>query len=159
VFGSLLLLFMMWYVNKRGVRESGRAFAAPTYFFLAATLLMLGVGLVRYLTGTLSDVQGTHDVIQRGKSLTLFLLLRAFASGSTAATGVEAISNGITAFEEPKSRNAATTMVWMVGLLAVMFVGITALLLGTHAQASSSETVISQLGRTVFAPIRRSMWR
>jgi len=148
---SLLMLALMWYVNKRGVRESGRAFAIPTYFFVAATLLMLTVGMVRYATGTLDNVQGVKDVIQGGQSLTLFLILRAFASGSTAATGVEAISNGITAFEEPKSKNAATTMFWMIGLLGVMFAGITHLALQTHVQASNSETVISQLGRTVFS--------
>ena len=151
VLGSLAVLAFMWYVNKRGVRESGRAFAAPTYFFLAATLLMLAVGLVKYLTGTLHDVQGVNDVISANKGLTLFLLLRAFASGSTAATGVEAISNGITAFDEPKSRNAATVLFWMIAFLGVMFVGITMLALGTHAQPSTSETVISQLGRTVFS--------
>lgn len=151
VLAGLVVLFGMWYVNKRGVRESGRAFAAPTYFFLAATLLLLGVGLVKYLTGTLNEVQGVQDVITANKGLTLFLLLRAFASGSTAATGVEAISNGITAFEEPKSKNAATVLFWLIAFLGVLFVGITALGLGTNAQPSTSETVISQLARTVFS--------
>ncbi len=151
VLASVLVLAMMWYVNKRGVRESGRAFAAPTYFFLAATLLMLAVGFVKSTTGGLNDVNGVKDVIQGGQSLTLFLILRAFASGSTAATGVEAIRNGITAFEEPKSRNAATTMFWMIALLGIMFAGITRLALVTHAQPSTSETIISQLGRTVFS--------
>ena len=151
VIGCVIVLFGMWYVNKRGVKESGRAFAAPTYFFLTATLLMLVVGLAKATTGHLHDVQGVGDTIQGGQSLTLFLVLRAFASGSTAATGVEAISNGITAFEEPKSRNAANTMVWMIGLLGVMFVGITWLALQSHAQPSPSETIISQVGRTVFS--------
>lgn len=147
---SLGVLFLMWYINKRGVRESGRAFAVPTYFFLAATFLMMAVGFAKYLTGSLGTVQQVHNIIQANTTLTLFLILRAFASGSTAVTGVEAISNGITAFEEPKSRNAANTMVWMCGLLSVMFLGITKLALAAHAQASNSETVISQLGRTVF---------
>lgn len=148
---SLGVLFLMWYINKRGVRESGRAFAVPTYFFLAATFLMMAVGFAKYLTGSLGTVQQVHNIIQANTTLTLFLILRAFASGSTAVTGVEAISNGITAFEEPKSRNAANTMVWMCGLLSVMFLGITKLALAAHAQASNSETVISQLGRTVFS--------
>lgn len=151
VLASVLVLALMWYVNKRGVRESGRAFAAPTYFFLAATMLMLAVGFAEALTGNLHRVQGVNDVIRGGQSLTLFLILRAFASGSVAATGVEAISNGITAFEEPKSRNAATVMVWMIGLLGVMFIGITRLALVAHAQPSGSETIISELGRTVFS--------
>ncbi|HEV2173243.1 MAG TPA: APC family permease [Nitrospira sp.] len=147
---SLIVLFVMWYGNKRGIRESGRAFAFPTYFFLASVFLMLIVGLAEYVFGSLDKVQDVAGVIQPNRSLTLFLLLRAFASGSTATTGIEAISNGITAFEEPKSRNAATTMIWMVGLLGAMFFGITELAIRTHAQASMSETVISQLGRTVF---------
>jgi amino acid transporter len=149
---SLIALFVMWYINKRGVKESGRAFAVPTYFFLASMFLMLGVGFVRYLTGTLSQVDQVEDVVHGTQALTLFLVLRAFASGSTAVTGVEAISNGIPAFEPPKSRNAATTMAWMCGLLGVMFLSITKLALVTNAQPSTSETIISQLGRTVFSP-------
>ncbi|HLZ69904.1 MAG TPA: APC family permease [Dehalococcoidia bacterium] len=150
---SLVVLCFMWYMNKRGVKESGRAFAVPTYFFLASMFAMLGAGFVKYLTGTLHSVDpGTvSGIVKADRSLTLFLLLRAFASGSAAVTGVEAISNGITAFKEPKSRNAATTMAWMCALLGVMFLGITKLALATHAQASTSETVISQLGRTVFS--------
>ena len=151
VITSLIVLAGMWYLNKRGVRESGRAFAVPTYFFVASIMLMLAVGLVRSLTGTLPVVTDVAAPIEGGQALTLFLLLRAFASGSTAVTGVEAISNGIPAFQEPKSRNAATTMAVMCALLAVMFLGITRLALATHAQASESETVISQLGRTVFS--------
>jgi amino acid transporter len=149
---SLTALFLMWYVNKRGVKESGRTFAVPTYFFLGSMFLMLGVGFVRYLTGTLPHVDQVEDVVHSTQALTLFLLLRAFASGSTAVTGVEAISNGITAFEPPKSRNAATTMAWMCGLLGVMFLSITKLALVTNAQPSTSETIISQLGRTIFSP-------
>jgi amino acid transporter len=148
---SLAVLFFMWYINKRGVKESGRAFAVPTYFFLLSTFILLGVGFVQYLTGQLGHVQGARDIIQADRTLTFFLLLRAFASGSTAVTGVEAISNGIPAFKEPKSKNAATTMVYMCTLLGVMFLGITKLALTTHVQASTSETVISQLGRTVFS--------
>jgi len=149
---SLLALSLMWYINKRGVKESGKTFAVPTYFFLASMFLTLGVGFAKYLTGRLSQVEGIDNVVHGTQALTLFLLLRAFASGSTAVTGVEAISNGITAFEEPKSRNAATTMAWMCGLLGVMFLGITKLALAASARPSTSETVISQLGRTVFSP-------
>ena len=148
---ALGVLAFMWYVNRRGVRESGKAFAVPTYFFVVTTLLMLAIALFKGLTGTLHDVRGVNDVIHADQALTLFLLLRAFASGSTALTGVEAISNGIPAFQEPKQRNAATTMLYMCGLLAVLFLGITILAHATGAQASTSETVISQLGRTVFS--------
>jgi hypothetical protein len=115
------------------------------------TLLLLGVGFVRFLTGTLPTVQGvTMTADSRLQPLTLFLILRAFSSGCTALTGVEAISNGIPAFKEPKSRNAATTMAWMSGVLLTMFLGITMLALQVHALPSENETVISQLGRTVF---------
>ncbi len=151
VSASLFVLFLMWYGNKLGTRESGRAFAIPTYFFLVSLFLMLIVGLAKYVFGSLNTVHDVAGVIQGNRSLTLFLLLRAFASGSTAATGVEAISNGIPAFEDPKPHNAATTMIWMVGLLGVMFLGVTELAIHTQAQASTSETVISQIGRTVFS--------
>ena len=148
---ALAVLLFMWYVNRRGIRESGKAFAFPPYFFLASLLLLLVIALFKSLTGTLHDVRGVTDTIRADQALTLYLLLRAFASGSTALTGVEAISNGITSFKEPKQRNAATTMAYMCGILAFFFLGITILSHAVSAQASTSETVISQLGRTVFS--------
>jgi amino acid transporter len=148
---ALSLLFFMWYVNKRGVRESGRAFSVPAYFFLGSMLFMLAVGAIKMATGNLSSVQDVAHPIQATQSITFFLLLRAFASGSTAVTGIEAISDGIQTFREPKSKNAATTMAIMAALVAIMFLGITKLALATHAQASESETIISQIGRTVFS--------
>jgi amino acid transporter len=144
------MFVVMTLVNLRGVKESGRAFAGPTYFFIGMAFLTLGVGFYRLFSGTLGQVQGVENVAASVGPLTLFLILRAFSSGCTALTGVEAISNGITAFKEPKSRNAAATMVWMSGILMTMFLGITYLALKIHAMPSESETVISQLGRTVF---------
>lgn len=149
---ALGLLSMMWYVNKRGVRESGRAFSIPTYFFLASVFIMLGAGFFKMLTGGLGETQDVKDMIEPTQSISFFLLLRAFASGSTAVTGIEAISDGIQTFRAPKSRNAANTMVIMGCLVAVMFLGITKLALETSAHASESETIISQIGRTVFSP-------
>ncbi|MGE0227919.1 MAG: APC family permease [Dehalococcoidia bacterium] len=149
---AVSLLGMMWYVNKRGVRESGRAFSIPTYFFLVSIFVMLGAGFFRMLTGDLNQVQDVKDAIEPTQSISFFLLLRAFASGSTAVTGIEAISDGIQTFREPRSRNAANTMAIMVALVAIMFLGITQLAVETGAQASHSETVISQIGRTVFSP-------
>ncbi len=148
---ALSLLSFMWYVNKRGVRESGRAFSIPAYFFLASIFFMLGVGLYKMLTGSLDSVEDVAHPIEATQSISFFLLLRAFASGSTAVTGIEAISDGIQTFRVPKARNAANTMAIMVALVAMMFLGITALALGTDALASESETVISQIGRTVFS--------
>src|SRR5574341_1785845 len=101
-----IVIFMMM-VNLRGVKESGITCAIPTYFFLVVAVLTLVVGFFRYLTGSLAPVQGMIPAeASATQALTLFLILRAFASGCTALTGVEAISNGITAFKEPKSRNA-----------------------------------------------------
>lgn len=148
---SLVLLAFMAIINLRGVKESGQAFAVPTYFFLGTILLTILVGLFRWAAGTLpvlTDVEAiVHSTLQ---PLTLFLVLRAFSSGCTALTGVEAISNGIPAFQDPKSRNAATTLAWMSGILGTTFLGITFLAHQIGAQPSEVETVISQLGRAVF---------
>jgi amino acid transporter len=107
---GLVLLIML--VNLRGVRESGAIFALPTYVFLMMMGLTVGTGFLRVLTGTLGAVADppTLDVTHAAQAVTPFLLLHAFASGTTALTGVEAISNGITAFQEPRSRNAAHTL-------------------------------------------------
>ncbi|MCK6576587.1 MAG: APC family permease [Anaerolineae bacterium] len=145
------VIILMTVVNLRGVKESGSIFAVPTYFFLAITFVTLGVGFFRLLTGTLSPVEGVealhHNVAE---PLTLFLILRAFSSGCTALTGIEAISNGITAFKEPKSRNAAITLAWMSTILIVLFLGITFLANQIQAQPSHVETVISQMGRAIY---------
>ena len=113
-----LVLFMM-VVNLRGVRESGAAFAIPSYFFLVMMSLTVVVGLFRYLTGSLGQVAGPPpmEMVHTGQAISLFLILHAFSSGTTALTGVEAISNGITAFREPRSRNAGITLIWMSAIL------------------------------------------
>jgi len=145
------IIFMML-VNLRGVRESGTIFAFPTYFFVAAMLAMLGTGFVLLLTGRLHPVTGVHLEQAAAQPLTLFLILRAFSSGSTALTGTEAVSNGIQAFREPKSRNAAATMAWMSGLIGTMFIGTTILAVRAHVLPVGNETVISQLARTIYGP-------
>ena len=147
---ALGLVLLMTIINLRGVKESSTTFAIPTYFFLGMAFLMLGVGLFRWLTGTLTPVTGVTAMTVAVQPLTLFLILRAFSSGCTALTGVEAISNGITAFKEPRSRNAATTMLAMSGILMIMFVGITLLAHAVVAVPSETETVISQVARSVF---------
>lgn len=148
---AIAVIIFMTIVNLRGVKESGRIFAVPTYFFLGMMFLTLGAGFVRYLSGTLPTVEEV-EVIQHHvvEPLTLFLVLRAFSSGCAALTGIEAISNGITAFKEPRSRNAAITLTWMSSILITLFLGITFLANRVHAMPSESETVISQLARTVF---------
>lgn len=145
------VIILMTVVNLRGVKESGRIFAVPTYFFLAMMFLTLAVGFFRLFTGTLDTVTGVevmkHSVLE---PLTAFLILRAFSSGCTALTGIEAISNGITAFKKPRSHNAAITLIWMSSILIGLFLGITFLAHQISAQPSEIETVISQIGRAVF---------
>ncbi len=141
----------MTIVNLRGVRESGRIFAVPTYFFIFAMFLTLIVGGIETLTGTLGTVGEVEDIVETGvESLTLFLILRAFSSGCTALTGIEAISNGIQAFKKPRSHNAAVTLIWMSSILITLFLGITLLAHQVGVMPSESETVISQIGRAVY---------
>ena len=140
-------------VNLRGVRESGAAFAFPSYFFIVVMLLTIGVGLFRMIAGSLGTVIDPPEIEHFGEALsgvTAFLILHAFSSGTAALTGVEAISNGITAFKEPRSRNAGVTLIWMAIILGLLFTGISFLTRAVHAVPSETETVISQLARTVF---------
>lgn len=149
---AVAVIIIMTVVNLRGVKESGRVFAVPTYFFLGMMFLTLIVGAVQYFSGSLGIVQGVeelHHSASELQALGLFLVLRAFSSGCTALTGIEAISNGITAFKKPQSRNAATTLVWMSSILITLFLGITLIAHQIEAVPSHSETVISQLARTV----------
>ncbi len=151
---AVAVIVFMTVVNLRGVKESGRLFAIPTYFFLVMMFLTLGVGFIRYFTGslpTLTDVEALHQSATEGvQVLGLFLVLRAFSSGCTALTGIEAISNGITAFKEPRSKNAAITLTWMSGILITLFLGITFIANQIHAVPSHNETIISQMGRAVY---------
>src|SRR4051794_18822749 len=153
---SVAAVAILMVANLRGLRESGRAFAIPTYAFVVLTLLLVGVGLVKEVNGQLPDASTAHHQITQqvkvGGIFTLSLFLKAFASGCTALTGVEAISNGVPAFRRPKARNAANTLAIM-GLLSVaMFGGITVPTLRMHAQASpdGNPSVISQLAAGVF---------
>lgn len=145
---GLALLVML--VNLRGVRESGTIFAIPTYFFVIMMFTIVIIGLLRYLTGSLGMVTDPPpmEVLGGPQALTLFLILRAFSSGTTALTGVEAIANGVPAFKEPRSRNAGITLIWMAGILAVLLVTITFLAVQIGAIPSEEETVISQIART-----------
>lgn len=144
------ILFIML-INLRGVRESGVTFAIPTYFFVAILFLTVGTGFYRYMTGSLGVVVNPPSLrAPEMASVTLFLILHAFSNGTTAVTGVEAISNGITAFKEPKSRNAGITLIWMAAILGTLFLSITFLAVKIGALPSEEETVVSQLARTAF---------
>jgi amino acid transporter len=151
---ALLLILFITLMNLRGVKESGRVFAVPTYWFITMMLLMLGVGMWQAFSGTLGIVENVpgadHPVVPVTGLALGFLLLRAFSSGTTALTGVEAISNGITAFKHPKSRNAAATLVWDASILMVMFLGLGILGYLVQAHPSEQEVLISQVARTVY---------
>lgn len=148
---AVILVLVIMALNLRGVRESGMAFAIPSYFFVLMMYVTVGFGMLRYITGTLSPVANPPEmeVAQTMGAVTLFLLLHAFSSGTAAMTGIEAISNGTTAFREPRSRNAAVTLIWMAVILGTLFLGITFLSGQIGAVPSDGETVISQLARTV----------
>ena len=149
---SVTLVIFIMLVNMRGVKESGIAFSIPTYFFVGMMYLTVGVGLFRALTGSLGTVVNPPNLetIHALQGVTAFLILHAFSSGTAALTGIEAISNGITAFKEPRSRNAGITLIWMALILGSLFLGISFLTREIGANPSEIETVISQLARTVF---------
>lgn len=141
---------MLMLANLRGVKESGTVFAGPTYFFVGALAVLIAVGTARHLFG--GGLQVEHHAIEATKTLTMFVVLKAFASGCTAMTGVEAIANGVQAFRQPEADNARKTLTWMAGILVVMFLGITYLAWssGVTPVHGGSETVISQIARAVF---------
>lgn len=150
-------------VNLRGVRESGMVFSVPTYAFIAMMLALLATGAWRYWTGhELASLSGSLkvDAVSAARhgnapspmtSLALgYLLLRGFAEGCVAMTGTEAISNGVLAFRAPASRNAATTLGWMVTILAAFFLGVSFLAQHYHVMPTAQQTVLSTLGHHVF---------
>jgi amino acid transporter len=154
---AVAVIILMTVVNLRGVKESGRIFAIPTYFFLVMMFLTLGVGFVQMITGSLGivpvgSVEPVHhvEVAPEAGFALLFLIMRAFSSGCTALTGIEAISNGIQAFKQPRSHNAAVTLVWMSSILITLFLGITVLAVSIQAIPSEEVTVISQMGAVIY---------
>ena len=163
---AVVVVAVIAVMNLRGVRESGTAFAIPTYLFIGVVGLMIAWGTARLATGGHLQAESAdlhyRSVRTYSGLLLAFVLLRAFSSGCTALTGVEAISNGVPAFRKPKSTNAATTLA-MLGLIAVsMFAGVTALALISHVHTGlpgdliglspgqTPRTVIAQVGRAVF---------
>jgi amino acid transporter len=155
VFLCLVLIAFIALANLRGVRESGAIFAGPTYAFVISFLFMIGYGILHYFLhpGAVAPVAAENLKLAEGyhlQPLTLFLLLGAFSNGCVALTGTEAISNGIPAFKQPESRNAATTLTWMAVLLATMFFGTSVMAYFYHVHPHENETVISQFARIIF---------
>ena len=148
---AILFIAVVMLLNLRGVKESGKAFAVPTYIFVLLMYATVVTGIIRLVLGTLGVVTAPPQVeIETMQQVSVFLILRAFSNGTSAVTGVEAISNGITAFKEPRSKNAGITLIWMSVILGSLLLGITFLSYHIQAIPSESETVISQLARTVF---------
>lgn len=141
--------------NLRGVRESGRVFAVPTYFFIGMMALLIGTGLWKMLGDGLPSNASQFSLPPPERSVGfayIFLLLRAFASGGAAVTGVEAISNGVPAFKPPEWRNARTTLMWMGAILGTLFLFLSIFATQMHIGVDPEEkvTVIAQIGRAVF---------
>ncbi|GAA2554113.1 APC family permease [Pseudonocardia hydrocarbonoxydans] len=155
---AAVLVVALALVNLRGVRESGRAFAVPTYLFIGLTYLLFVVAGVRAATGTLPPAESAALPVPPttavGGLLAAALLLRAFASGCTALTGVEAVSNGVPAFRAPQARNAAMTLVAMGAIAVTMFAGITVLAVALSARAApgGNPSVLSQLAASGIGP-------
>jgi amino acid transporter len=139
--------------NLRGLRESGNIFAVPTYLFVGLALAIVGIGALRIATGTVVPVGPEPDAVPFGtESLGILLLLKAFAGGSVALTGVEAIANGVPAFKRPEARNAADTMTAMAILLAILFVGLTAFAVsfGLRPTEEGGPSIVALAARTAF---------
>jgi amino acid transporter len=149
VIGFILFVTMM---NLRGVRESGTLFAIPTYGFVLSIYFMIATGFVRCLGGCPQAETAGLELHHAAEPLTLFLIFKAFAAGTTALTGVEAIADGVQAFRYPQSKNAATTLLVMGVLATSMFLGISALANGTNVvyEHGDPRTVVAQVAHAVF---------
>ncbi|MHB8087259.1 MAG: APC family permease [Anaerolineaceae bacterium] len=148
---AIVMILLIMTINLRGVKESGITFAIPTYFFLLMMFATAIIGFIRFIGGNLGTViNPPHMEISILQPISLFLILKAFANGTTSITGVEAISNGITAFKEPRSSNAGKTLVWMALIMSTLLLSITFLSIRIGAVPAEGETVISQLFRTIY---------
>jgi amino acid transporter len=148
-----LVIVAVTAANLRGIRESGNIFAVPTYMFVGLALLVVGWGIVNVVTGSAHELPPPDHVISsEGQMVTVFLLLKAFAGGSVALTGVEAIANGVPAFKPPEAKNAANTLIMMAVLLGTIFIGLTfvGLHYGVRATDAQGATVLGQVGQAVF---------
>ncbi|MDR7448584.1 MAG: APC family permease, partial [Armatimonadota bacterium] len=146
---ALLAVAVIALVNLRGVRESGTIFSVPTYLFIGSMLALIALGLLRTWEAppVRPRLPAEAAVVQ---PLSLMLLLRAFASGSAAMTGIEAISNGVQAFRPPEARNAGITLFWMAAVLSTLFLGLTWLATHLGVVPVEEETVVSQLARLIL---------
>ena len=153
VFLAILAIIILTWINLRGIQESAKAFMFPTYIFVLMIFVLIGVGAYKYFGHSLHTVDYAHqkDLLQPiTKILTITLILKAFSSGCSAMTGIEAISNGVSAFQKPKAQNASQTLTVLMVLLIAMFMGITSLAFFLGIRPVSDETVLSQIGHQVL---------
>jgi amino acid transporter len=145
---ALVALVLITVLNLKGTKESGIIFAIPTYFFIAIFFFMIIVGFIKYFTGQI--VPMPMETIPVISGLTLFMLFRAFSSGSAALTGIEAVSDGVPAFKKPESENARKTLLIMAVILTILFFGITFLSLQYNIVPHHDRTVVSVLAQNIF---------
>ena len=167
---TLLAIVFIAVANLRGVKESGAAFAVPTYGFVSLMLITIAVGFGRWIFGTVEapSPEQLHVAVQQAQHLSglalVWVFMRAYSAGCTALTGVEAISNGVPAFKEPAEHNASKTMIWMIVLLGTMFLGITLLanhfnVVYHHSADPSvvSETLLSKLAKAIYGDVSHGL--
>src|SRR5205085_273209 len=147
---SLACVVLIAVANLRGVKEAGALFAVPTYAFVASIFALIGVGLTRCAVSSCPQATVSHPLASGVGAVTTFVVLRAFASGSTALTGVEAIANGVNAFRRPHGKNAATTLGILGAIAIALFLGVSYLAVHEHALPSQSASVVSQIARATF---------
>jgi amino acid transporter len=156
---SIAFVVILAFGNLRGIREAGQVFAVPTYFFIANMAVLIVFGLTKEAIGDLPKATASHESVPLGHAsgglilgVSAFFLLRAFANGSSAMTGTEAISNGVSIFREPQAKNARTTLVLMSTILGAMFLGVSVLAALTHSVpfVSGTPTVVSEIGKLVY---------
>lgn len=147
--GIGFIILLMW-GNLRGVRSSGKLFSIPAYIFITTAFAMIGYGIWRFTQGTYPIMHATGIPLETAGSLGLLLILRAFGSGCSALTGIEAISNGVQAFKTPSDKNASKTLIWMAVILVMIFFGFTLLAHWGGAVPVEGETIMSQIARALF---------
>ena len=147
---ALACITFITIINLRGVKESGLIFSVPTYVFVVSMIALVGLGLLRIATTNAAPIPvAPSELPMPTATIGLFLILQAFSAGCTALTGVEAISNGVPAFKRPESKNAATTLLWMVGILGAMFLGLSVLAYYYGTVPREDVSVVSQIASQV----------
>lgn len=148
VYLAVAAILVLLLVNLRGVRTTGRMFTVPTLLFIGTMLMLIGVGLYKLLTD--QPLPPSPELPAATAGVTVFLIFRAFSAGTTALTGMEAISNGVYVFKKPEATNARTVLLWMALILGVLFTGVTWLAHELQVTPSPDQTVVSQIARTML---------